>query len=427
MSTSENMRSISSLGQLSRTSSHRQPSKRMKSSFSSASMMKRSSVTPPDELSVRSTKTDVSKAEKKSSEGPGECECGPDLYSRVLGPTADETILTGLQTVIDLCSRLRVCGDKDDAEDEEPEREPLQDIPERDPSQEVKSSKSQTERSMLSAGFQVNPSVKSVAAQTAPFPEVVSKILQTVGLTPELVSKVMQTSFVDLGPPKASVTSIYMQTSNATLKSNAMQTSETNIENSETQSDNIRTISRQTMSDNSSLRPSSRQYSEVNAYQSTVYKVEEASKGDEHKCISPPEPGEGTTKTCKCCSSSSTSPKESKESTDKPPCVCGSKRKVRCECVAPGPRRSRTGVEGDQQPPLEVKYAVTKISKYKEFTTFEVMKSTKNKPKQMPKNLEGVFVLRKKKDGSKGEVKSSSETKNEVRSHSKMEKIESRA
>jgi hypothetical protein len=43
-----------------------------------------------------------------------------------LGPTADETILTGLQTVIDLCSRLRVCGDKDDAEDEEPEREPLQ-------------------------------------------------------------------------------------------------------------------------------------------------------------------------------------------------------------------------------------------------------------------------------------------------------------
>jgi predicted RNA-binding protein with EMAP domain len=74
-----------------------------------------------------------------------------------------------------------------------------------------------------------------------------------------------------------------------------------------------------------------------------------------------------------------------------------------------------------------VKYAVTKISKYKEFTTFEVMKSTKNKPKQMPKNLEGVFVLRKKKDGSKGEVKSSSETKSEVRSHSKMEKIESRA
>jgi predicted RNA-binding protein with EMAP domain len=45
----------------------------------------------------------------------------------------------------------------------------------------------------------------------------------------------------------------------------------------------------------------------------------------------------------------------------------------------------------------------------------------------MPKNLEGVFVLRKKKDGSKGEVKSSSETKSEVRSHSKMEKIESRA
>ncbi|XP_030762976.1 suppressor protein SRP40-like [Sitophilus oryzae] len=45
----------------------------------------------------------------------------------------------------------------------------------------------------------------------------------------------------------------------------------------------------------------------------------------------------------------------------------------------------------------EVRYAITKITKFCSYTTFEVMKSTKKQPKVMPKCLEGVFVLRNKK------------------------------
>lgn len=41
-----------------------------------------------------------------------------------------------------------------------------------------------------------------------------------------------------------------------------------------------------------------------------------------------------------------------------------------------------------------VKYAVTKITKFCSYTTFEIMKSTKKKPKVMPNTVEGVFVLK---------------------------------
>lgn len=42
----------------------------------------------------------------------------------------------------------------------------------------------------------------------------------------------------------------------------------------------------------------------------------------------------------------------------------------------------------------KVRYAITKITKFYSYTTFEVMRSTRKKPKVMPKSLEGVFVLR---------------------------------
>lgn len=45
--------------------------------------------------------------------------------------------------------------------------------------------------------------------------------------------------------------------------------------------------------------------------------------------------------------------------------------------------------------PTEVRYAITKITKFKDFSTFEVMKSTSKKPKCIPKAVEGVFVLKK--------------------------------
>ncbi|XP_074027522.1 uncharacterized protein isoform X2 [Leptinotarsa decemlineata] len=44
---------------------------------------------------------------------------------------------------------------------------------------------------------------------------------------------------------------------------------------------------------------------------------------------------------------------------------------------------------------LKIKYAITKITDFGKFTTFEIMKSTRKKPKTMPVGLEGVFVLRR--------------------------------
>ncbi|XP_044748443.1 uncharacterized protein LOC123309402 isoform X2 [Coccinella septempunctata] len=49
-------------------------------------------------------------------------------------------------------------------------------------------------------------------------------------------------------------------------------------------------------------------------------------------------------------------------------------------------------------PPMEVRYAITKITKFRDFSTFEVMKSTSKKPKCIPKAVEGVFVLKKEEN-----------------------------
>ncbi|CAH1116078.1 unnamed protein product [Phaedon cochleariae] len=47
-----------------------------------------------------------------------------------------------------------------------------------------------------------------------------------------------------------------------------------------------------------------------------------------------------------------------------------------------------------------VRYSITKITDFGEFTTFEVMKSTRKMPKTMPTSLEGVFVLRRATSGT---------------------------
>ncbi|CAG9863200.1 unnamed protein product [Phyllotreta striolata] len=78
--------------------------------------------------------------------------------------------------------------------------------------------------------------------------------------------------------------------------------------------------------------------------------------------------------------------------------------KLQCDCYT---STSSTGYtsgsdsngnmqRGDCASKGEVRYAITKITEYGRFTTFEVMKSTKKVPKFMPKGLEGVFVLKHK-------------------------------
>lgn len=54
---------------------------------------------------------------------------------------------------------------------------------------------------------------------------------------------------------------------------------------------------------------------------------------------------------------------------------------------------------------LEVRYSITRITKFKEFTTFEVLKSTSRIPKQIPKTIEGIFVMKKETENKKNVLK----------------------
>ncbi|XP_008192901.1 uncharacterized protein LOC103312881 isoform X2 [Tribolium castaneum] len=308
-----------------------------------------------------------SKTEKDKAKGD-RCERGPDLYSRVLGHTADETILTGLQTVIDLCNKLRVCGDRDESGDEEPERE--QDVPERDTP------------SVISAGFQIEPTMTAVASQTLPS---------------NVVSNLMQTSQVDIAGPKPTMNTLFIQTSDTTLKSDAIQTTDPGVKYELVQT-------------SSALLPIVK-CPAVNSCMTQVDPItvcEQDSPGDH--CIAPPEPPQKS-KTCKCCKCSASTvikkPSKPKPENGKRPCLCTNKNLSKCRCG------KKDEVVEDKEPE-EVRYAVTKISKFKEYTTFEVMKSTRHKPRQIPKGVEGVFVLKKKNDSSKNDLKRRSKSKSEV-------------
>ncbi|KAJ3620938.1 hypothetical protein MTP99_003120 [Tenebrio molitor] len=115
--------------------------------------------------------------------GAIDCDCGPDFYNRILGPTADEAFLRGLRTIFRVYNKYKDC------------KEP------------VKSSEVQ---------FKPEP-VKSV-------PKVVSEILQSIGLPPELVSEIVQTSFAALEQEKPELAHKILQTSTASMVSRILQT-----------------------------------------------------------------------------------------------------------------------------------------------------------------------------------------------------------
>lgn len=47
--------------------------------------------------------------------------------------------------------------------------------------------------------------------------------------------------------------------------------------------------------------------------------------------------------------------------------------------------------------PRETRYAIARITKYDEFTTYEILKSTRAKPRIIPLTTEGVFTVRNRK------------------------------
>lgn len=124
-----------------------------------------------------------------------------------------------------------------------------------------------------------------------------------------------------------------------------------------TQSDQISTVSRQTIVSNKSSTsiksvpllisllieadtlgqfsgsPSRRSTKEIEPIieQQKNYPLQTA-KGDEHKCISTPEPPHKMCKCCKCSSSSAVPESEDSSNGRKSTCICGSKNKKKCRC-----------------------------------------------------------------------------------------------
>lgn len=50
---------------------------------------------------------------------------------------------------------------------------------------------------------------------------------------------------------------------------------------------------------------------------------------------------------------------------------------------------------GDGERVLEVRYALVRISVFPSYTTYEIMQSSKKKPKKVPDNVEGIFVTKR--------------------------------
>lgn len=50
-----------------------------------------------------------------------------------------------------------------------------------------------------------------------------------------------------------------------------------------------------------------------------------------------------------------------------------------------------------QAVPNEVRYAIVRISRFPDYATYEIMKSTRAKPRVIPKTVEGIFVLKNNK------------------------------
>lgn len=46
--------------------------------------------------------------------------------------------------------------------------------------------------------------------------------------------------------------------------------------------------------------------------------------------------------------------------------------------------------------PQETRFAITRVTKYADFTTYEVLKSTKARPKVIPCVTENIFIVKKK-------------------------------
>ncbi|XP_068911355.1 uncharacterized protein [Tenebrio molitor] len=176
--------------------------------------------------------------------GAIDCDCGPDFYNRILGPTADEAFLRGLRTVFRVYNKYKDC--------KEPVKlspEPVKSVPKVVSEilesiglpPELVSEIVQTSFAAVSSVIfhkyhfctdfsqleQEKPELAHKILQTSTA-SMVSRILQTIGLDPELASQIVQTSFENLD--KASLRSGVMQTTPApSLVSAFMQTSLSNV------------------------------------------------------------------------------------------------------------------------------------------------------------------------------------------------------
>ncbi|KAJ8984679.1 hypothetical protein NQ317_015770 [Molorchus minor] len=299
------------------------------------------------------------------------CESGPNFYDRLFGPTADESILVSLQTLISLCNR---CPQEKTPSTSEESLEEIEEEEEGDcfriDVKDLEDNETQTDTYACSYCRANNcvqterPCVKPGCVQTREVspvqPQLTCDCCEPISAPPCCCATVSKSAQYSKPPSRSAKTS-----TKAASDICCCCVGSTDVDDGSTSCSCRSCLSKSTRRVKKSRRSIKR---------SREFPVEVT--------VSP---------RCTCCSSSS---KPQKQVT-----LC-------CEC----PSNSSSGFDdtemaeegsGQMTPSqmgdangVTVRYAITKISKYFSYTTFEVMKSTSKRPKVMPKSLEGVFVLK---------------------------------
>lgn len=97
-------------------------------------------------------------------------------------------------------------------------------------------------------------------------------------------------------------------------------------------------------------------------------------------------PRTNTFLTCPC-------PQESYYDVEDPFCEPQQCSELNADCL----KDSKLCIRQAQAVPDEVRYAIVRISRFPDYATYEIMKSTRAKPRVIPKTVEGIFVLKNNK------------------------------
>lgn len=362
------------------------------------------------------------------------CFSGPGLFTNVLGPTADESFLIGLQTILGFCttrneeqlsnqsvvsfgSHQQIEGDQDSHHSEEKHSTDTISQPEliAEPAEPT----FDTQESEIITAPVENPPVGEVT-------EILNDLLQNVEpaqqstqiFVEEEIAETFANPSTDTNTIKSIVSTGPKEYQRSGFRNNSFCPCVTHcvcVASRQSRSEKSSSTSEFTMSSIEMRRASEHSSQTDNPSQETRPSQTSSQKKHAKKksCIckviaeeTNSEPSFKTNQHCSC--AACCNKRRSKQTRRQKPCF--SKNKTRCVCSSPNvPAKNKCScsstdtvlsAEDDSTSLMKngqlgvVRYAITKITKFCSYTTFEIMKSTKKKPKIMPSSVEGVFVLK---------------------------------